>query len=395
MKKILSIISILVLLSCILTTSNLVIASDNNYVNQKEANNAALYYTLELSSCYPEWNGANIASPPVKYYSINQTDIAYEYTVVNGEKNVGFILISATKDLSPLLECSDGRSPSSYIEEARNIAISKGYILTKSDNPVILYWGALSYSVQFESQMKEDGVAIHLPTGRIDIIPTDVKLQINSVQANEQWSKLISTNSDTYSPKSILSFGWIYDVPAWYQDSYNGGYGDDGDDVYAYYPNCAGSNNDPWDAWDGCSAISGAMIHGYWDGKGYSSIPNDSETLIDDNHYWMNTSNDGITNPWLIDDGIGDVFDRYGYGDDFSINNTTSTVWSDIMEQVDAGYPSVVSFLGGTYGGHSSTLMGYYTDYNLIVVHDTWDTGNLGITYGDWTICQMTKVEPN
>jgi hypothetical protein len=54
-----------------------------------------------------------------------------------------------------------------------------------------------------------------------------------------------------------------------------------------------------------------------------------------------------------------------------------------------------MSYLGGTWGGHSATLVGYLPTYlgNYVVHHNTWDTTDDLLVYGDWTTCQMTKVE--
>jgi hypothetical protein len=115
--------------------------------------------------------------------------IAYEYTLLNEGKSVGFIFISASKDLSPLLECSDGNAPSSYLDRAKEIASEEGYDIA-DESPLILYWGGLTYSVQYGDQMKEKGVAIHLPTGVLQKVPHTMNLQIDKERARASWDEL-------------------------------------------------------------------------------------------------------------------------------------------------------------------------------------------------------------
>jgi hypothetical protein len=402
-RKIFSILVVVSLL-CTLVIANTALAanddisSSDNIVSQSEADNAASYWMKVSTSRFSTWSEANL-SAPVTYYSVEDNDIpiAYEYTVLNQGKSVGYMIVSASKDFSPILEFSNGKAPSSYIDSAKKFANRMGYN-TDNENPLILYWGGLTYSVQYDNQMKDDRIAIHLQTGVLQNLPSKMNLQIDNIQARAAWEKLsiitsnISDNSKSlkWPPGQVMISG----VPYYHQSSDNNGYGDDGNGLWDY-PALLGPNVDPWDAWDGCSCIAAAMIHGYWYNQGYTNLPNDEDTLIDRNHIDMGTDMYGYTWPWDIDDGISSVFARYNYGNDFAVNNTTGTDWDDITTQVDAGNPAVMSYLGGTWGGHSATLVGYLPTYlgNYVVHHNTWDTTDDLLVYGDWTTCQMTKVE--
>jgi hypothetical protein len=169
-RKIFSIFIVISLL-CTLVIANTAFAADDDIVpttddavSQKEADNVAIYWLKESSSTFSTWDGAKL-STPVIYYSVENASIpvAYEYTVLNEGKSVGFMIVSALKSLSPVLEFSDGAAPSSYLDNAEKSANKEGFI-TDNATPLILYWGAATYSVQFGDQMKKDGVAIHLPT---------------------------------------------------------------------------------------------------------------------------------------------------------------------------------------------------------------------------------------
>lgn len=365
------------------------IVSDDSFVTQKEADNAAQYFMKEFTSLYPIWAKAKISNP-VTYYSIaeNSAPIAYEYTLIRAEESVGFMFISATKNLNPLLECSGGKAPSSYLNSVKT-TIDKTEYVSDDTTPLLLYWGALTYSVQYNDQMKKDGVAIHLLNGKLQKVPDSINLQIDKNKARTLWNELSYIIANNISIKSDRGLVTINGVPAYYQ---SGEHGDAGGGAISF-PVCAGPTIDPWYAWDGCSPIAGAMIHGYWDSHGYPNLPDGEDTLIDYNHYYMGTSIAGDTWDWNIDDGIRDIFDLCGY--DFDVNNTNFTNWNDITTQVDAENPAVMSFTGGTYNGHSTTLVGYadWALYDFIILHDGYDTSGHVISYGDWSICLMTKVE--
>jgi hypothetical protein len=398
-KKILASIAVVALLCVTLVsstafTSKEITQTTDDAVSQSEVDNVAMYWMEQSTSRFPTWDGAKLGTP-VTYYSVENTSIpiAYEYTVLNGEKSVGHMIVSASKDLTPVLEFGEGHAPSSYLDNANKNATEKGYI-TSNEAPLILYWGAATYSVQFGEQMKKDRVAIHLPTGRLQKVPDTMRLQFDIEQARVSWDTLSSSIANKSGELLRDVTALIADAPAYHQGNDDNGYGDDGDGVTSY-PSCVGTGIDFWDAWDGCSAIAGAMIHAYWDSHGYSGLPNGEDTLIDHNHHYMGTDDEGETWPTDIDNGIRDIFDVYGYGDDFDVNNNTGTDWNDIVTQIGYSYPAVMSFLGGDWGGHSTELIGYAIESSVqyIIVHNTWDTTNDYFAYGNWTICQMTSVE--
>jgi hypothetical protein len=372
------------------------VASDDS-VTEAEAEEAALQYIASFSQLIPEWDGAKV-SIPVTYYTPDDNKSAYEFIVLNNNKEVGFIIISARADWMPVLEFGGGKAPSSYLVWTNKIALEKGYA-TEGQNTRLLYWGGLTYSVQYGQEMKAEGIALHLPTGRIEKVPEgEVDLQMDEDQARLEWDRLLaSANGVGIAPLSV-EYHYISGVPAYHQSSSDAGYGDDGDDAGASWPSCSGTDDDPWDAWDGCSPIAGAMIHGYWDSHGYSSLPNGEDTLIDDNHHYMDTSDEGSTSTSNRDDGIIDVFEAAGYDDDFWVHNDYYVTWGDITTQMDSDFPAVLGIHGGSSpysGGHSVTIIGYLKngDTQLIRLYDTWDTAPHWLTHGNWSTANMTKVE--
>ena len=80
--------------------------------------------------------------------------------------------------------------------------------------------------------------------------------------------------------------------------------------------------------------------------------------------------------------------------------------WDDVVNQISAGRPFVLSMTsGGTgsghdkpYGDHSVAVVGFLTDYStnekFIEIHDTWDTYPHLLAFGDWLASSATWVIP-
>ncbi|MDD4923899.1 MAG: hypothetical protein PHF74_03565 [Dehalococcoidales bacterium] len=170
--------------------SDKVVLTDENRVSQSESDAAALYWMNNSISYIPSWEGAELSAPVIYRYVADATQaIAYEYTVLKNGESAGHIIVPACKDLQPVLEFSDGNAPSSYMESARQHAVEKGYI-TDNEEPLILYWGATTYSVQFGNEMEKNRVAIHLPTGMLENIPRQMYTQIDKTEARASWDNL-------------------------------------------------------------------------------------------------------------------------------------------------------------------------------------------------------------
>lgn len=397
MKRILLLVATVALMGVLLVPGIGVAAQSEDDVSQLEAVAAALYYKELHSGQFPKWRDARLGGLVVVYSDVNNKKSAYEFSVESYGKNVGYIMISATKDNGPMLECGGGKSPSSYLGQAKEVAIERGYIDRRySGEPRLLYWCGLSYSIQFGEQMKDKGIAIHLPTGTIQQVPTEVALQVDKDRARAAWADILEKVVPLTTTVKVSG------VPAWYQSQYAWGAGDEGNNEQASYPSCKGPDDDPWAHWDGCSPIAGSMVHGYWNTHGYPNFPNpnpasNDDILPDDNHYYMGTTDGGYTWWFSIDNGIASVCTLYGYGNDFDVNNDILVSWNDIKGQVDAGNPAVLSIVGGTSpysGGHSTTVVGYTENGSrIVIIHDTWDDDEHNLTFGNWSAAQLTKIE--
>lgn len=359
-------------------------------VSSKEVQTAARYYISKYINAVDKWEGVTDGQP-VEYVWPNGGISAYEIPVMGKTGNVGFMFISATKDYGPLFELSNGKRPSEYVNSAKKIAIEKGLIKDDySGKTRLLYYGALTYSVQFGEEMISKQIAIHLPTGRVEQVPAeDIALQMDTEIVQQGWvTALGKARESTFGTRSIT---WIFGVPAWYQNEFHGDSGDSGIE----WPTCAGVAADPWDQWDGCSAISGAMVLGYWDTHGYSMGVGGEDLLIDHAHHYMGTDDDGDTMPWNIDDGMWLVANMYQHGDDFSHSHDWSVSFSNIVDNVDRGTPAVLNLRSHpVYGNHSVTVVGYepLTD---IWVNNTWDTSQHLVTHGSGTWATLSTLWPD
>ena len=187
--------------------------ASSNAVNAAEAGQAALKHIEKKAVKIPEWKGATV-SAPVLYYAPDMSVCAYEFTVTDGDKNVGFIIVSARKDWMPVLEYSTGNAPSSYLPDARQMAVDEAYI-SENDNfePRIFYWGACTYSMQIGEKMERERALIHLPTGRDETLPEESPvLQMDSQKAKDAWSKIPGVSTE--SPVMTTLRSWFGPSPA-------------------------------------------------------------------------------------------------------------------------------------------------------------------------------------
>jgi len=382
----------------------------DNGVTVAEAEKAALNQIERASQRIDAWSGA-ILGKPVIYYAPDNTKSAYEFTVLNGDKEVGYILISARKDWMPVLEYSSGSAPSNLLHHIEEYAIERGYVnKIEAAESRLIYWGALSYSVQIGEKMEKENTVIHLPTALIMPMPKMAELQMDKDDAKAAWSKLLT---ETVSKPQTKSIDWVEldGVPLWYQHNNsqnatcqsNGWCCDRYSENADEWPDCAGTADDPWDPWDGCSCIAGAMVIGY----DYYGINEDDETLIDDCHEKMETEDvGGSTWPFDIGPGIEDVFyEVYSTSCD-TTDHYPWPSWTTFTNEIDAERPAVLStgvitYIPPNFTGHSQTLVGYEfdtsdPDYKMLWLHTTWDCPRTTVSaHGNWTFACLTAVEVN
>ncbi|HDZ35883.1 MAG TPA: hypothetical protein ENH81_03075, partial [Thermococcus sp.] len=119
------------------------------------AEKVALTYVKWISKNIPqygEWSDAQVSKIPQLYYSPDGSKVAYEFTVLKNDEVVGYIMISARKDLPPVLEFGKSKPPSMNIEK-----VKERYKVKR-----LLYLGALLYGADIGN-----GKAVHLRDMRL------------------------------------------------------------------------------------------------------------------------------------------------------------------------------------------------------------------------------------
>jgi hypothetical protein len=184
-----------------------------------------------------------------------------------------------------------------------------------------------------------------------------------------------------------------------------------GADYFVTYQNGTDKMLMPCNLWyAGCAPTAASMVLGYWDNYGlmgggisgkyqkwgklqqyYMDYPaaqqkqaasggffwgGDTDgipSLIYDLAYSMNTDTEGATQYANIKPGIMSVANSRGYDGEWSRSYTsyTSSLWSRVMEEINAGRPIVWS-ASSTESGHSIACWGY-TDSKYVIVYNTWD----------------------
>lgn len=127
-----------------------IVGADNNEVSAKNAIEAAEYYNYTYPSL-PDAGNTIVKKTPITYYTIDNQPIAYEFTILDQEssKPLGYIIISATQKLMPLLERGSGPAPSSYINK-----INYTYKLSEKPNDTTIYYlGGMAYYIKLPPQI--------------------------------------------------------------------------------------------------------------------------------------------------------------------------------------------------------------------------------------------------
>jgi hypothetical protein len=374
-------------------------------ISLEQAGKVASYSIKEISmslSNFSEWKNATVGLSTV-YYDLDGNKSAYSFNVIKNKQQVGYIITSATTDNFPVIEFSKGKIPNeipelttsskSLVKERANKIKSES---TDKEELTIgemksLYLGPTFYYTEYtltdnKSKAKEKVIVdltsstivnsnesnVSVPVGEKDYFYNSTHLkqqqEIRKQNANKQWTTLEKEIASSSSYSAASNQGYVNNVP--------------------YY------------SWlDGCSPTSSGMVLDYWSKNGFSNIPDTSDgyTLIDSLATAMGTSstwpNDGATWPWNISPGIITVCQNCGYTG-FSAPNNWVLAWNDVVNEVNAKHPFVLSMTASSiYGQHSVATVGYYiggTQY--VIIHDTWSLNDVYMQYGSWLAAMGTYV---
>ena len=307
----------------------------SNVVSAEQAEKVASYSIKEISESivnFSEWKNATVKLSTV-YYDLEGKKSAYSFNVIENEKQIGSIFISATKDNCPVLEFSKGKIPNEIPEFTTRSKLlveeRANKIKSESNNKEELtigkmkplYLGPTFYYAEYTLTDKKgkakEKVIVDLPFSTIvDFnesnvnVPDEKKHYFNSTylqhqheirkqDANTQWITLekemidpssYSTSSSSKSIRGVPKYKWYY----------------------------------------GCSPTASGMVLGYWASHGYSYLVTGYD-LVRELASAMGTDwpGSGATWPYKIDDGIEKVCNNHGYNN-FDASNDIYVSWNEV-----------------------------------------------------------------
>lgn len=340
---------------------------------------------------FDRWSDATLGG--VQRYYMPVTDggsteyeaSAYVFSVTDGSDSLGYITASARRSWAPILEYSRASPPRSRLEAASDRAAERDRTATGR----LLYAGAFTYSYEIRPGAAIRLIDLRQRRSHRDLRPSSLEMEESRASSQRE---ALDPGNETASATSSGSYEMIYGVPAFVEESSS----DDGSSG-AGYPDNVGTEEDPWDGWDGCIPYAGANVLGYHEG-----ISDDEwesrEALIDRLHEHMNTSEDGWTEWSDIAPGI----EAYSAGQhDYSANTPLWLDPGDMKNNVENGRPHLLNMNGGGkkdnkdgegYGDHSVAVVGYEerSDGTYWAVHDGWEPYRRWLQGGNWE-----KAKPN
>ncbi|WP_157723243.1 cysteine peptidase family C39 domain-containing protein [Thermococcus barossii] len=263
---------------------------------------------------FPEFNGALPTNPTPLYFPDGRL-AAYEFRMVKNGKTIGYIIVSANRNLPPaILEAGFGKkTPSDLMKE---LAVKKGV-----KNYRFVYFSGLNYGLLAEDKVID-------MKGKEYRKPNTYKPPVgdNGLQNSHKWLSLkLQTSAHTlmttdisgqYKPNIATRIDWkmVSGVPRWAQyDPMNLSQENDSHlpqpDVGYAGDDFIGPNPDYWDnKRNDCAPISGAMLIAYYDKQYQTSWYR--EALIDVLHKLMETDENGMTKTPKIGPGIEKFYDE-------------------------------------------------------------------------------------
>nr|WP_240920757.1 C39 family peptidase [Thermococcus sp. CX2] len=336
---------------------------------------------------FPEFNGAVPTNPTPLYFPDGRL-AAYEFRMVKNGKTLGYIIVSANRNLPPaILEAGFGeKTPSDLMKE---LATRKGVKTYR-----FVYFSGLNYGLL-------TGEKVIDMKGKEYKKPERYKLTMEdkSQENQKKWM-----NTETYeSQVSTVSYKVLYTVPAW-TESDPGGASDSlppGTNSIGQISTLAssydyiGPNADPWDDWDGCAPIAASMIIGYYEIQYRDSWYKEAvidilhETMLTDDEGWTSTSNigRGIENfynraMYLHSEGVLYYAPHYTYTTSTVDNPSNSLLFTYVMLEIGNNRPLILTAskasgenFGWSGAFHTTTVAGYSSHSDgtkYLYIHTTY-----------------------
>lgn len=324
---------------------------------------------------FGEWEGATVGEPTL-FHARNAgpgpayLPSAYVFTVRKNGRDVGYVTCGGNDAWSSVIEYSPATPPQRQVPTAKATARDNGAEPTER----LLYHGGVKYGLELA-----DGRAVNVRNGRPAPVGTGVDFSQVDPDGGRSAADVSDGGVDAARTTTADEYDRLWAVPEWTERD----------------------TDDSWDNWDGCTPVAGSMIVAYH--EGISEYDDDAdfyrEWYIDELHRDMNTSDDGWTTWWDIDDG----FDTFAEGSN-SYDGTNIYVWTHPnflrSEISDHQRPFLLNVQDGgqaddrsqNYGDHSVCVMGYDEYGEEFVLADGWDDYSHHFDWGNWSTCMYTKV---
>lgn len=342
----------------------------NHRIDMKTAEKVANQYLNErvIPYLYSDWKGASVQSPTLFYSSKDGTPAIYSMRVQRNNESLGYMLVGATKDVSPIVSVGKGTAPTeniSIIQEMANKDIQSGQTL---GSPQLLYGGPLDLGIRFdvfEDRKKAKHLTYNLMGKyRVESLPFPVHDAGYKNQAKEQWGKHLRKSNTNITPFVTVTSKDL--------------------NVVSYNQNDLPANQED----SGCGPAAGADIMDYWHLHGYPQLQSSSDELkgvelMTQLYGEMGTTSWGTT---IYNWSSGMVVHASNHGGyHFQSQEITSDLWNNLVNEINAGRPLGMYFglAGSPYSYHFVAARGwlYDSDYGTKKYHvNTWGTDS----WNDW-----------
>lgn len=328
--------------------------SVSTIVNKNDAKKIAANHVIREKHIaeFKDWINGEV-DDGTELVDFNNNVIAYLFNVYDKTALLGYIIVSANKNMPPILEYSRASSPYSIGLSKIKQNLQRNETLKKT---TYVYFFPNTYMIKFiinrNNYDQEEELfdirnykkIIYKDINQSTMNSSDINLDINNVKT---WNKLFDfnpMNSGTITTKKISG---VPDL-AWYK---------------------------------GCAPTSAANLIYYWDAHGYPNLVINETTnqIIEKLAMNMGTDSNGSTNVLFIMSGTIQYIKSKGYTnfDGYDLNPPS---YYDVRNEINNSRPLLLSVIGHpTYENHTMACVGYEYVTELgeiteeyVIVHDTW-----------------------
>lgn len=324
------------LISSIPSLSSASSTSDQHRVAPAEAIKAASEFLRTYAPAHrPEWVGATLMDP-VFYQTPDGKPDSYVVTVKDksGSEALGFVVLGATREHSPIIENSTGPVPHSRLQSAQQIAASHGYAAGKVR---LVHGGPTAFLAEFKDASHPEPLYVNLSNlktiGKKYVQNPGTPSVEGRRTANEQWRRLTQGQAAGDVSVQVVTSRQISNFPT--------GFDQDLTDHPA----------------SGCGPTAGSAI--YWWYAEYKGYPN---LRYQGSYDWLDLANH------LYDDMDTGIF------------GTSETEWAQGM-QIHAQSHSGYNFTSQAVNS-SSNVTDKYSSFKTEINYDRPTGVYIGINFG-------------